>query len=61
MASIQFGDFELDGALYELRRAGEPVEIGPRVFDVLAYLIDRRDRLVSKDESIQQVSRKSKK
>jgi DNA-binding winged helix-turn-helix (wHTH) protein/tetratricopeptide (TPR) repeat protein len=50
-----FGDFELDSSLYELRRNGEAMEISPRVFDVLAYLIRYRDRLVSKDELIRQV------
>ena len=55
MAIHRFGEFELDTALYELRRNGQILEIGPRVFDVLAYLIDHRDRLVSKDELIQHV------
>jgi DNA-binding winged helix-turn-helix (wHTH) protein len=50
-----FADFELDTSLYQLRRNGETIEIGPRVFDVLAYLIHHRDRLVSKDELIHQV------
>ena len=55
MAIHLFGDFELDTSLYQLRQNGEPMEIGPRVFDVLAYLIRYRDRLVSKDELIRQV------
>jgi DNA-binding winged helix-turn-helix (wHTH) protein/tetratricopeptide (TPR) repeat protein len=50
-----FGDFELDTSLYQLRRGGEIVDIGPRVFDVLSYLIRHRDRLVSKDELIREV------
>ena len=55
MAIHRFGEFELDNTLYELRRDEQILEIGPRVFDVLAYLIDHRDRLVSKDELIQRV------
>jgi DNA-binding winged helix-turn-helix (wHTH) protein len=50
-----FGEFELDTGLYELRRRGEVLDTGARVFDVLAYLVEHRDRLVSKDELIQRV------
>ena len=50
-----FGDFELDDRLYELRLAGKPIEIEPKVFDLLAYLLHHRDRLVSKDELIEKV------
>ncbi|MGE0825213.1 MAG: transcriptional regulator, partial [Candidatus Binatia bacterium] len=45
-----FATCELDDQLYQLRRDGTPVEIEPKVFDVLAYLLHHRDRLVSKDE-----------
>jgi pimeloyl-ACP methyl ester carboxylesterase/DNA-binding winged helix-turn-helix (wHTH) protein len=50
-----FGDFELDARLHELRRAGEPCHIEPQVFDVLEYLLARRDRLVTKDELLDAV------
>ena len=46
----RFGDFELDEALYQLRRGGDVVKIEPKVFDVLVYLVRHRDRVVSKDE-----------
>src|SRR6185436_13014628 len=45
-----FGDFELDESLYQLRRRGEVVRLEPKVFDVLAYLVRKRDRVVPKDE-----------
>jgi hypothetical protein len=45
-----FGDCELDTRLHELRRANERVHVEPQVFDVLAYLFARRDRLVTKEE-----------
>jgi TolB-like protein/DNA-binding winged helix-turn-helix (wHTH) protein len=46
----RFGDYELDAQLYQLRRAGESVEVEPKVFDLLVYLIQQHDRVVSKDE-----------
>jgi len=52
---FHFGDFELDLARYELRRGGRGVELGPKNFDVLAYLVRNPDRLVSKNELIEQV------
>jgi DNA-binding winged helix-turn-helix (wHTH) protein len=45
-----FSDCELDPELYQLRRLGRVVKIEPKVFDVLAFLLDHRDRVVSKDE-----------
>jgi len=45
-----FGDYELDMRLHELRRAGERQHVEPQVFDVLAHLFARRDRLVPKEE-----------
>jgi len=45
-----FGAYELDLGLHELRRGGQLCAIEPQVFDLLAYLIQHRDRLVDKDE-----------
>ena len=50
-----FGEYELDARLHELRRAGEPCHVEPQVFDVLEYLLARRDRLVTKDELLDAV------
>ena len=35
-----FDEYELDTRLYELRRAGALVQLEPKVFDLLAYLIE---------------------
>ena len=50
-----FGAYTLDTQRYELRRAGEPLPLEPKVFDVLTYLVQQCDRLVSKDELLEQV------
>jgi pimeloyl-ACP methyl ester carboxylesterase/DNA-binding winged helix-turn-helix (wHTH) protein len=47
--------FELDLARYELRSDGEPVHLEPQAFDVLAHLVVNRDRVVTKDELLDQV------
>lgn len=47
---LRFLDYELDLAARELRRGGEPVALEPRVFDLLAWLIEQRHRAVDKDE-----------
>jgi TolB-like protein/DNA-binding winged helix-turn-helix (wHTH) protein len=49
---LAFGDYVLDGARRELRRGSEPVAIEPQVFDVLLYLVQNRERLVTKDDLI---------
>jgi predicted ATPase len=45
-----FGDFVLDVSLYQLRRAGATVPLEPKVFDVLRYLIEQRERVATKQE-----------
>ena len=39
------GRHELDTTLYELRRAGQRVPLEPQAFDVLAYLVQHRERV----------------
>jgi len=47
---VAFEDLELDLAQVELRRSGLRVPVEPQVFEVLAYLIEHRDRVVAKEE-----------
>src|SRR5262249_13153940 len=50
--SYRFEDYELDAAKRELRRGGCPVALAPKVFDLLLFLIENRERVVSKDDLI---------
>jgi predicted ATPase/DNA-binding winged helix-turn-helix (wHTH) protein/class 3 adenylate cyclase len=45
-----FDDYILDAQRYELHRAGNPVPLRPKPFEVLSYLLAHRDRIVPKDE-----------
>lgn len=49
------GAFELDIARAELRKSGLSCSIEPQVFALLAFLIEHRERLVSKDEIFEKV------
>ena len=42
-----FGDYSLDPAHYELRHAGRLVPVEPRVFDLLAYLVQHAGQTVT--------------
>jgi len=53
--AYQFGDCELDPGLHELRRKGRVSAIEPKVFDLLLYLVENRDRMISKDELNQRI------
>jgi adenylate cyclase len=46
----RFAEFELDLGRRELRRRGEVVAIQPKVLDLIAYLVEHRDRAVGKSE-----------
>jgi adenylate cyclase len=52
---FHFADHALDTDRRELRRGQEPVAVEPQVFDLLVYLVENRDRVVSKDDLIASV------
>ena len=47
---LAFGDHVLDVERRELRRGAELIALEPQVFDLLLYLVQNRDRVVSKDD-----------
>src|SRR5207247_8850254 len=47
---LSFDDCEIDLERRELRRAGIGGQVEPQVFDLLAYLAQNGNRVVSKDE-----------
>jgi DNA-binding winged helix-turn-helix (wHTH) protein/tetratricopeptide (TPR) repeat protein len=47
---VLFGNCQIDGPSRTLLRNGEAVGIQPKVFDLLLYLIENRDRVVSTEE-----------
>jgi TolB-like protein/Flp pilus assembly protein TadD len=51
----RFADYTLDVARRELLRGGNPVALEPQVFDLLAFLVRNRDRVVSKDDLLDSV------
>ena len=51
----RFGDCQLDDQRYELRRDGQPRHLEPQVFEVLAYLVRHRDRVVTKTELLDEI------
>jgi TolB-like protein/Tfp pilus assembly protein PilF len=50
--TIRFDDCEIDVERREIKRANVPVHVEPQVFDLLVYLVENRDRVVSKDDLI---------
>jgi DNA-binding winged helix-turn-helix (wHTH) protein/hemoglobin-like flavoprotein len=52
---FSFADCELDDEAFELRRAGAVVTVQPKVLDVLLYLVRHRDRVVTRQELLDQV------
>jgi len=48
-----FGDYALDTSRCELRCTGQLIQLRPKVFDVLSYLIAERDRVVSQQDLLE--------
>jgi len=53
--SIRFGNAQIHPLTRQVLVDGQPAILGARAFDLLMALIDRRDRLVSKDELLEAV------
>ena len=45
-----FADHTLDTDRRELRRSGAAIAVEPQVFELLTYLVQNRERVVSKDD-----------
>jgi DNA-binding winged helix-turn-helix (wHTH) protein len=50
LVSVRFGDFRLDNDAQQLSRAGAPVPLTPKAFQLLQLLVARRPKAVSKAE-----------
>src|SRR5262245_1676133 len=46
---FMFGDCVLAPDRRELTRGSEAIAVGPQVFDLLLYLVENRERVISKD------------
>ncbi|MCI0390721.1 MAG: transcriptional regulator [Acidobacteria bacterium] len=51
----EFDAFRLDPTERLLRRDGSPVQLTPKMFDILLFLVERCGQLVSKDELMRAV------
>ena len=52
---FQFDNFTLDAGRRELRADGVEISVEPQVFDLLEFLIRRRDEVVSRDDLIEHI------
>jgi len=55
--TIAFGHFQLDPRRRTLLADGKPVQLHPRAFDLLEFLVASRDRVVGRDEILAHVWR----
>ncbi|MEZ5682014.1 MAG: winged helix-turn-helix domain-containing protein [Erythrobacter sp.] len=52
---FRFDGFELDTGRFELRSGGERIPVEPQVLSLLILLAEKRERMVSKDEIIDEI------
>ena len=55
MRVYEFGDIQVDLNHLRVRRAGVDLQLEPKSFDVLRFLLEHRDRLVTKEELLDAV------
>jgi two-component system alkaline phosphatase synthesis response regulator PhoP len=51
----RFADVELDFEIYRARKGEEPLDLSPREFELLRYLIERKGETVSRDRLLEDV------
>lgn len=52
---FEFGEWQLDTELFELRHGSDRRKIEPQVFDLLHFLLRNRGRVVSRDDIVQEI------
>jgi two-component system alkaline phosphatase synthesis response regulator PhoP len=55
LARYRFSDVELDFEAYRAKRGGQPLDLSPREFELLRYLIERKGETVSRDRLLEDV------
>ncbi len=50
-----FGEVTFDSSLYSVQRGGQSIRLRPKVFRACLYLLEHRDRVVSREELCTQV------
>jgi two-component system alkaline phosphatase synthesis response regulator PhoP len=55
LSHYAFGEVDLDFEVYRATRQGEPLELSPREFELLRYLIERKGETVSRDKLLEDV------
>ena len=53
--SFNFGDVQIDFERAEVRKAGQPLALAAKELQLLRYLVNHRDRVVPREEILQQV------
>ncbi|MGH9847162.1 MAG: response regulator transcription factor [Blastocatellia bacterium] len=53
--SYRFGDVALDFKKHEATRSGAPIELSPREFQIMRYLIEHRGEVVTRDQLLDNV------
>ncbi len=55
LAKYRFGEVDLDFETYRATRGGQALELSPREFELLRYLIERKGETVTRDQLLQDV------
>jgi DNA-binding response OmpR family regulator len=55
LSRYRFSDLELDFETYRAKKAGEPLDMSPREFELLRYLIERKGETVTRERLLEDV------
>jgi two-component system alkaline phosphatase synthesis response regulator PhoP len=55
LSRYRFSDVELDFEAYRAKKADQPLDLSPREFELLRYLIERKGQTVTRDQLLEDV------
>ena len=55
LSRYRFADLDLDFEIYRAKKGGDPLDLSPREFELLRYLIERKGETVSRDQLLEDV------
>lgn len=55
ITTFSYNDLEIDNKTHKVSRAGNPVKLSPKEYDLLFYMVQHADRIISRTEIMQNV------
>ncbi len=53
--TYSFGDIDINFSSFEAKKGGKPIELSPREFEILHYMVEHRGQVISRTEMLDRI------